>query len=113
MRIFVATRKGLLRLRRGGSRWEIESVSFLGTRVTAVLPQGEDVYAAVGHGHFGAKMHRSRDGGARFEEVAAPKYPPHPEGTHDTDAMGRKIPWSLEQIRVLEGAGGTVWAGTL
>src|SRR5437868_12589234 len=56
-------------------------------------------------------MHRSRDGGARFEEVAAPRYPPHPEGTHDTDAMGRKIPWSLEQIWVLEGAGGTIWAG--
>lgn len=113
MRMFVSTRKGLFRFRRGGSRWEIDAVSFLGVPVTQILPQGEDVYAAVGHGHFGVKLHRSRDGGERFEEIAAPKYPPRPEGPDDVDPMGRKIPWNVEMIWSLEGAGRTLWCGTL
>ena len=35
---------------------QIANVSFLGVPVTAVLARGDDVWAAVGHGHFGAKM---------------------------------------------------------
>ncbi|MGZ6144362.1 MAG: WD40/YVTN/BNR-like repeat-containing protein [Myxococcales bacterium] len=114
MKLFVATRKGLFQIRRGSQRWEIESVQFAGTPVTMVLPAGEDVFAAVGHGHFGAKLHRSRDAGKTFAEVAAPAYPKQPEGTPpEKDRMGRTIPWSLEMIWSLEISGGTLWAGTL
>ncbi len=59
MRILAGTRKGLFAIERRGAGWEIGSVSFLGTPVTAVLAERHAVHAAVGHGHFGAKLHRS------------------------------------------------------
>lgn len=111
MKLQVATRKGLFQLSRAGSRWEVESISFLGAPVTAVAQAGSELFAAVGHGHFGAKLHRRRDG--RWEEVAVPKWPQKPDGPPEKDTMGRVIPWSLEQIWSLEAAGGTLWCGTL
>lgn len=114
MKLYIATRKGLFAANRGSSGWELQKPSFLGAPVTTVLTQGEDVWAAVGHGHFGAKLHRSRDGGRTFAEIPAPKYPPRPEGTPDEkDSFGRTIASSLDLIWTLEGAGGVLWAGTL
>src|SRR3977135_1951391 len=74
--ILVGTRKGLFTLRGG----EIARVSFLGAPVTAVLARDGALHAAVGHGHFGAKLHRSRNQGETWEEVAAPKGPEKPAG---------------------------------
>ena len=69
-RMFVATRKGLFRLERSrGGAWNIVQADFLGVQVPMVLPDRRDgfVYAAVGHGHFGSKFHRSKDGGKTWE----------------------------------------------
>jgi len=33
------------------------------------------MWASIDHGHWGTKLHRSRDEGATWEEVEAPKYP--------------------------------------
>lgn len=124
-RIFVATRKGLFTIERGergadGGGYAITHASFVGDPVTMVLPDGRDgtVYAAVGHGHFGAKLHRSFDGGATFEPCAAPTYPKKPEGIDDRDPnRGTPIPWNLEQIWALEAGGasepGVLWCGTI
>ena len=96
-RLFVGTRKGLFTLERNGngraSAWAVTGTGFLGDPVTAVLPDGRDgaVYAALRHGHFGAKLHRSRDGGAGWQECAAPAYPEQPAGQQDLDP-GRKTP---------------------
>ena len=92
MKLFVATRKGLFTATRGSRGWDLHEPAFLGAPVTAVVNQGEDTWCAVGHGHFGAKMHRSRDG-KTFAEVGTPKYPPRPEGAPDEkDAFGGKDP---------------------
>lgn len=121
-RIFITTRKGLFTVERGGNGagWTIARSHFLGDPVTMVLPDGRDgsVYAAVGHGHFGAKLHRSRDGGAQWEQCTAPAYPQKPEGLEDNDPnRGTPIPWNVEQIWSLEtgGAGepGVLWCGTI
>ena len=124
--ILAATRKGLFFIERtqGGATttptWSIKSAAFLGDPVTMVLPDPRDgtLHAAVGHGHFGAKMHRSRDGGATWEERPAPAYPPKPEGVEDLDpTRGTPIPWSVQQIWSLEAGGeaegGTLWCGTI
>ncbi|MGD8710742.1 MAG: hypothetical protein PVF40_10160, partial [Ectothiorhodospiraceae bacterium] len=74
-RIWVGTRKGLFSVERTGSgRWEIADSRFLGDPVSAVLSEagGERIYAALDLGHFGAKMHRSEDGGVTWKEIAAP-----------------------------------------
>src|SRR5262249_32091464 len=95
-RLYVATRKGLFTVEhRGPSGWAVTGRSFLGDCVNYVRPDRRDatVYATLKHGHFGAKMHRSADGGASWEECAVPTYPPRPEGEEDRDMWGKPIPW--------------------
>jgi len=109
-RAWVATRKGLLELRRGGSAaWEIARASFLGEPVSMLLPPiggTGRMFAALNLGHFGVKVHVSDDCGATWNEVAAPAYPQQPE-----NAPGPA--WKLVQIWSLAEARGTIWAGTL
>lgn len=126
-RIYVSTRKGLFTIDRDGPRksngsgWRITYTAFLGDNVPIVYrdPRDAMVYAALAHGHFGNKLHRSRDDGHHWEEIAAPEYPEPPEGAEpDICAMsGKPIPWKLELIWSLAGGGesepGVLWCGTL
>ncbi|UQA54633.1 WD40/YVTN/BNR-like repeat-containing protein [Polyangium aurulentum] len=115
--LLVATRKGLFQLERGGAGWSIARVSFLGDAVSMVLPDPRDgtLYAGLGLGHFGVKLRRSRDGGARWEDIAAPAYPRQPDGVRDTLPDGREWPWRVEQIWSLEAGkkDGALWCGTI
>ncbi|HLM72014.1 MAG TPA: hypothetical protein VK459_04975 [Polyangiaceae bacterium] len=119
--IYVATRKGLFNLERGGDGgYRVGRASFVGDPVTMILPDGRDgsIYAAVGHGHFGAKLHRSRDGGATWEPCTNPTYPKKPDDMDDRDPMrGTPIPWNVELIWALEAGGasepGVLWCGTI
>lgn len=117
--LHVATRKGLFRIERAGARWEIADVSFLGDVVSIVLPDPRDgsLYAALGLGHFGVKLHCSRDGGKTWEELAAPAFPQQPEGQAEQLPDGRPWPWRVEQIWSLEAGHpsepGVLWCGTI
>lgn len=118
-RIYVATRKGLFTVERTPAGWVIARAAFLGDNVSMVLPDSRDgsVYAALDHGHFGAKLHRSRDGGSTFEEIGTPAYPPAPEGYEERDLWGKVIPWKLHRIWALEAGHqrqpGLLWCGTI
>ena len=107
-RAWVATRKGLFELRRTAAGWTVANVSFLGEPVSMVLPPTESglMLAALNLGHFGVKVHASKDAGKNWQEVAAPTYPQQP-----ADATGPA--WKLVQIWSMESRGGTVFAGTL
>jgi len=105
MQLYVATRKGLFIA--DAARPALGRPQFLGDPVTAVLAHDGSVYAALNLGHFGVKLRRSDDGGATWQELAAPAYPAKPEGVED------KAPWKLVQIWTLEAAGDTLWAGTI
>lgn len=117
--LLVSTRKGLFQVRRQGpGRWGVEDLAFRGDNVTLALADTRDGhwYAALDHGHFGVKLHRSPDRGATWEEVAAPAYPAPPEGQgEEVDTLGRAIPWKLIRIWSLAAGGeaGELWAGTL
>ena len=82
-------------------------------------PRTGMLFAALNHGHFGSKMHRSRDGGATWQEVAVPKYPEKPADyvPKNTPAEGTAADWSLKLIWALAPGGrnqpGVVWCGTL
>jgi len=111
--LHVATRKGLFTLQPAGrAAWAVAGPpAFLGEPVTAVLADPRDgaLYAALRLGHFGVKLHRSRDGGASWTEIPAPAFPPDredPEAAPSVDMI-----WTLEA----GGAGepGRLWAGTL
>ncbi len=119
-RCHVSTRKGLFTLERGAGGWTISRSSFVGDNCTLAMhdPRSGNLFAALNHGHFGVKLHRSSDGGATWTEIAAPKYPEKPEGyTPQTPVEGPPVDWSLKLIWALEpgGAGepGVIWCGTL
>ena len=119
-RCHVATRKGLFTLERAASGWSIRGVSFLGDNCTIVMhdPRNGNLIAALNHGHFGVKMHRSRDGAATWEEVATPTYPEKPEGYVPKKPLeGQAADWSLKLVWSLAPGGsdqpGLLWCGTL
>jgi hypothetical protein len=72
--LLVSTRKGLFTVAHTGGRWDVTQVDFLGDNVTLTLtdPRSRRSFAALDHGHFGVKLHRSTANG--WEEVAAPAY---------------------------------------
>jgi hypothetical protein len=115
--LVVSTRKGLFTVARRRSGWEITSADFLGENVSMALTDPRDGrrYVALDHGHFGVKLHRSTATG--WEEIAAPVYPPKPEGYEEIDFWGRPLAWSTARIWALTAAGadqgGTIWCGTL
>lgn len=119
--LLLGTRKGLFVVARGGDGWKIRHTAFLGTQVPMLLPDARDgsLYAAVEHGHYGTKLHASRDGGATWEEIGCPAYPPKPEGAPDVLCPMRQtpVPWNLEKIWSLEAGGvdepGVLWCGTI
>jgi hypothetical protein len=106
--LHVATRKGLFAFD-PDSGDQAMPPAFLGEPVSAVLSDGRtgQLYAALALGHFGAKLHRSADGGRTWTEIAVPAYPA---------AAGEKAP-SLAQIWTLAAGGpdqpGRLWAGTI
>ena len=119
-RILAATRKGLFSIERGKSRWTVKKVHFLGDNATMVLPDSRDgsVYVALGHGHFGVKLHRLRAGARKWDEIATPALPPRPDGAAPrVDPMGRVIPDTVQLAWSLEAADparpGTLWCGTI
>lgn len=95
-RLWVGSRKGLFELRKGA----IAKHHFAGQPVSAFLADRANLYCALNLGHFGAKLWRSRDDGASWQEVACPAYPKEEGGA------------TLNQIWVLEKGEG-LWAGTI
>ena len=122
--LLVSTRKGLFSFERNGAargpRWKIKNTAFLADNVSMSLADPRDgaLYAALDHGHFGVKLHRSRDGGKAWQEIAAPALPPRPEGQPpQVDEMGRTMPDSVVLVWALEAGGqdepGVLWCGTI
>jgi hypothetical protein len=115
--LLVSTRKGLFRVERKSGAWEIGGADFLGDNVSLTLTDPRDGrhYAALDHGHFGVKLHRSTASG--WEEIAVPVYPPKPEGYEENDTWGRPLNWSTVRIWALAAGGpdepGVIWCGTL
>ena len=115
--LLVSTRKGLFTINRQAAGWSIDHVDFLADNVTLALhdPRDGRRYAALDHGHFGVKVHRST--GTGWEEIAFPAYPPKPEGHEELDMWGRPLPWSTQRIWALIPGGpnepGVIWCGTL
>ena len=105
-RLLLATRKGLLTLVRRNGAWQVAATEFPGVAVTAALrdPRDGAIYAALKHGHFGPKLHRSDDDGRSFKEIATPAFP-----AEAADAPSLFQMWTVEA----GGAPGELWVGAL
>jgi hypothetical protein len=120
-RFYVATRKGLFTVERQASGWTVTRAAFVGDNCTLVMhdPRTGHLLAALNHGHFGIKVHRSTDGGETWPEVATPVYPEVPEGhtPKPHPFTGQPLEWSLKLIWAFAPGGadqpGVVWCGTM
>lgn len=76
-RILVGTRKGTFIVEKTAGRWTPRLAGHLGLGVNYVVrdPNGETLWAALGHGHWGAKLSRSSDGGQTWTDAPQIKYP--------------------------------------
>ncbi|MDH5607913.1 MAG: glycosyl hydrolase [Cyclobacteriaceae bacterium] len=79
MRLLAGTDKGLIIYQWDGHTWSVQAIHFLGMPIGAVYsdPITGHCWVAINHKHWGAKLHRSSDGGRHWDEVAAPVFPPH------------------------------------
>ena len=120
--LHLSTRKGLFTVKREYNQWKIADVAFLGMNVTMSLADSRDSswLAAIDHGHFGTHLHRSRNAGNHWEEIAVPQYPKGetvPQRMPEGDDSGQTKPAALSEIWALEAGGldqpGVLWCGTI
>lgn len=93
--VVLGTRKGVLVLGRAkDGRWRVERDAHLGAVApyAAVDPRDGALWTGIEHGHWGTKLHRSRDMGRTWEELPAPQYP---EGAEIKPGKPAKLkyPW--------------------
>ncbi|MEJ7601144.1 MAG: exo-alpha-sialidase [Kofleriaceae bacterium] len=113
----LSTRKGLFVAELVGDAYQVTRGHFIGDNVTLAMvdSRGGDWYAALDHGHFGVKLHRSEDLGATWTEIATPAYPPRSEGEKEVSPSGREVKWATSLIWALAPAldhDHALWCGT-
>ncbi len=110
--LFLSTRKGLIVCSRRSGGWSISGSHFDGIPVTFTYEDERHGawWAALGHGHWGVKLHRSFDRGASWEEVSAPAYPEGAEVKESVPAATQYI-WSIQQGG--HAYPGRLWLGTI
>jgi hypothetical protein len=114
----IGTRKGLFTVDLDAGT--ISEPAFLGVNVTNAVRDHRDGarYASLDHGHFGVHLHRSDDDGATWVEIAAPEYPPKPEGVSHVNPMSRReVAWATQLAWVIEPGHpdepDVLWCGTI
>jgi photosystem II stability/assembly factor-like uncharacterized protein len=94
--LILGTRKGLFILELSNGEWNVTRTAFAGAPVPYAMRDHRTgtLWASIDHGHWGQKLHRSDDGGERWEEVTAPKYPEGEELKDGVPAATRYL-WVL------------------
>ncbi len=103
----VATRKGLFKL---DYELSLSLIDFAGVPVSMVLASldHDRWYAALDHGHFGVKLHRSDNAGVSWQEITTPAYPALNDAA-EGDSL--ELIWSLEYAS--RASKEQLWAGTI
>lgn len=91
-RILVGTRKGTFTVDRGAGGWRAALSGHAGVGVNFVArdPNSGTLWALLGHGHWGAKLSRSRDDGKTWADAPQIGYP---EGAR---YIGHDMPTEVE-----------------
>jgi photosystem II stability/assembly factor-like uncharacterized protein len=124
-RILIGTRKGTFIAERKRADYELTLAGHGGVAVNFVAadPSSGHVWAALGFGHWGAKLSRSTDGGSSWSDAAQIKYPegarylaPPDPGEEEEGAPAR---FTLRDATLLKlwvigfGRPGRVYVGTI
>lgn len=80
MNLLIGTRKGLVNYQYTKGDWRCVGDSFRAMPVNYAMSDARTgtLWACLDHGHWGPKLHRSKDRGGTWEEVTTPVFP---EGT--------------------------------
>lgn len=110
LKFHVATRKGWFEFSKSNNQWIISKSAFAGSPVSMTLAKesSDTYYAALDHGHFGVKLHRSDDAGQSWTEINCPQYS---KSTNTEDAATLELIWSLEYAK--HDNDDCLWAGTI
>lgn len=128
MRLLVGTRKGTFLVEKVDGRWTPRLAGHAGAGVNFVAkdPYTGRLWALLGHGHWGAKLSVSDDGGATWADL--PAQIRYPEGARfiaqdmfedaaSEHGVGWKVstkPATLQKLWVIGfGPGGRVYVGTI
>lgn len=124
-RILVGTRKGTFVVEKTNGRWTPRLAGHPGVGVNFVTrdPHTGTLWAALGHGHWGAKLSRSTDDGATWSDAPQIKYPegarylapPEPTEDGSDEGLGPTMkPATLLKLWVIGfGAKGRIYVGTI
>ena len=98
--LLISTRKGLVIYNKNESGdWKYDNTHFLGLPVTMAYVDklNGTWWACLDHGHWGCKIHFSKNEGKSWQEVNAPKYP---EG----EEIKEGVPASVKYLWAMSGA---------
>ncbi len=109
--LLLGTRKGFVVCRKKAAGWKVEEVHFEGVPISIAYEDERNGtwWACLDNGHWGAKLHRSTDKGATWEEVAAPAYPEGSEIKEGMPATTRYL-WAVQHGGISKPE--RIWMGT-
>ncbi|MEO1259301.1 MAG: glycosyl hydrolase [Bacteroidota bacterium] len=109
--LLIGTRKGLVVCKKKPSGWKITNVHFDAIPVSIAYTDERNGtwWACLDHGHWGVKLHRSKDEGVTWEEVAAPAYPEGLEMKEGVAAVTRYL-WAMQHGGLTRPS--RLWIGT-
>ncbi len=123
-RVLVGTRKGTFAVEKKNGRWTPRLLGHGGMGVNFVArdPESGTLWAALGHGHWGAKLSRSSDDGQSWHDAPQIKYPegarhflpPPPSMDGSTSGAVTIQPATLLKLWVIAfGPNGRIYIGTI
>lgn len=122
--IWIGTRKGSFIVEKQGKAWRPRLAGHAGQGVNFVVrdPSSRTLWAALGHGHWGAKLSRSDDDGQTWQDASQIKYPEDarylspPEPSEDGSMTGpvvTKLATVLKLWVLGFGPSGRIYVGTI
>ena len=96
--MLLGTRKGFIAYNFQNGNWKVENLSFEGIPVSIAYadPRNGNWWACLDHGHWGVKLHYSKDRGKTWVETTAPAFPEGEEVKDGVPATTRYI-WAMSQ----------------
>lgn len=123
-RILLGTRKGSFSVEKANGKWRVHLRGHLGQGVNFLCrdPHSRTWWAALGHGHWGAKLSRSDDDGSTFKDATQIRYPegakylapPMPDESGEAKGAVITRPAVLLKLWMIRfGGPGDIYVGTI